>query len=220
MPKAFTDQEKELINERLLEAGHKLFAAYGLKKTTVDELASAAGISKGAFYLFYESKEALLMDVMEQAEEQFREEVMAVIEQPGPTPRARLHAVFQEAFTRWKTIPILQIFSLGDLDLLRRKIPDEKLQEHMFNDQQFIEELIARCKDAGILIKAPADQIIGLMYVLVFASIHEQDLGPGRLSDAMSLLLELVAAFCLGEVELQAQDFQNLVMSEDNESSN
>jgi AcrR family transcriptional regulator len=63
MPKAFTEQEKELIRKRLLEQGHKQFSAYGLRKTNIEELAEASGISKGAFYLFYTSKEALFMDV-------------------------------------------------------------------------------------------------------------------------------------------------------------
>ncbi|MBN2550474.1 MAG: helix-turn-helix transcriptional regulator, partial [Anaerolineales bacterium] len=58
MPKGFSDQEKEIIRARLLEQGQRLFSAHGLKKTNIDELAAAAGISKGAFYLFFASKEA------------------------------------------------------------------------------------------------------------------------------------------------------------------
>ena len=88
MPKGFTEHEKELIRKRLLEQGYKQFSAYGLKKTNVEELAEASGISKGAFYLFYESKEALFMDVIELAEERFRQEILAAIDLPGPSPRA------------------------------------------------------------------------------------------------------------------------------------
>ena len=100
MPKAFTQQEKEWIGERLLEQGYKQFSAHGLKKTTIEELAEAAGISKGAFYLFYESKEALFMDVAEQAEKRFRQEVLAAIDMPGPSPRARLFSVLKKAYMR------------------------------------------------------------------------------------------------------------------------
>ena len=73
MPRAFSEQEKELIRKRLLEQGHRQFSAYGLRKTNIEELAEAAGISKGAFYLFYASKEAIFMDVVEQVEERFRQ---------------------------------------------------------------------------------------------------------------------------------------------------
>ena len=73
MPKAFTERDKELIRARLIQAGDKQFSAYGLKKTNIDALARAARISKGAFYLFYDSKEALFMDVAEVVEQQEQE---------------------------------------------------------------------------------------------------------------------------------------------------
>ena len=65
MPRAFTEHERTVIGKRLLQQGYRQFSAYGLAKTNVEEIAKAAGISKGAFYIFYESKEALFMDVIE-----------------------------------------------------------------------------------------------------------------------------------------------------------
>ncbi|RPI58224.1 MAG: TetR/AcrR family transcriptional regulator [Chloroflexi bacterium] len=203
MPKAFTEYEKDLIGARLLDQGYKLFSAYGLKKTGVGELAAAAGISKGAFYNFYESKEALFMDVVELAEQRFRQDVLAAIDLPGPSPRARLSAVLKKAFTTFKAIPILQILTSSDYDLLRRRVSPARLQEHLASDRTFIEELVARCRQAGIPIQASAEEIGGLFYALVLTVLHEEDLGPNALGGAVDRLLELVAAFCLGEVQLQ-----------------
>jgi AcrR family transcriptional regulator len=204
MPKAFSEQEKLIITERLIDRGGKLFATHGLKKTNVDELAAAAGISKGAFYIFYESKEALFMDVTERAEQQFRQVILASIDEPGPTPRARLLSVLRKAFTLWKTIPVLQVFTTIDFDLLAQRLPAEKLQEHMSNDQAFVQELVQRCREAGIPIQAPIEQISSLLYILVFAELHQDDLGPDRLAEGIEVLLELVAAFCLGEIQLES----------------
>jgi AcrR family transcriptional regulator len=204
MPKAFTEQEKDLIRERLLEQGTALFASYGLKKTSVEELAVAVGISKAAFYLFYPSKEALFIDVVELAEAHFRQEVLAQIDLPGSSPRARLVAVFKKAFSLWRTIPLLRVFTRDDYNLLFRKLPQEIVQEHLSHDQEFIYTLISRCQTAGISIKAPPEQIGGLMYALFFTSLHEDDLGPDSIGGTIDILLELVAAFCLGEVDLQA----------------
>ncbi len=111
MPKGFSEREKELIRTRLVEEGYRQFSAYGLRKTNVEELARAARISKGAFYLFYESKEALFMDAAELAEQRFRQEVVATVDLPGPSPRARLLAVFRKAFDLLHTIPLLQLFT-------------------------------------------------------------------------------------------------------------
>jgi AcrR family transcriptional regulator len=202
MPRAFTEQEKEIIGARLLEQGGKQFAAHGLRKTNVEELAQAAGISKGAFYLFYESKEALFMDVAEQAEGFFRREMLAAIDRPGPSPRARLVAVFKEAISLFKTIPLLQIFSGRDYDLLFGRLPAEKLQEHLASDLVFIETLITRCREAGIPIRAGTEELSGLLYALVLAILHEDDFGPSAFRGTLDLLLELTAAYCLGEVKV------------------
>jgi AcrR family transcriptional regulator len=206
MPKAFTQQEKDWISRRLLEQGYKQFSAYGLKKTNIEELADAAGISKGAFYLFYDSKESLFMDVAEEAEKRFRQEVLAVIDLPGPSPRARLTAALQKAFTLWKEIPILRFFTRSDYDLIIRRVSPEMVQEHLRSDRVFIDEFISRCQKAGIPIQAQADQINGLLYALFLTSMHEDDFGPNNFSGTIDLLVELVAAFCLGEVVSQANN--------------
>jgi len=211
MPKAFTEHENELIGKRLLEQGYKLFSVYGLKKTNIDEIAKAVGISKGAFYKFYESKEALFMDVIEQVEIRVRKEILVVIDLPGPTPRARLLAILKKAFTLFKTIPILQFFTGSDYELLFRRIPAEKLQEHLASDKVFLDELIAHCKSAGIPMRAEPEQIIGLLYPLVLSILHENDLGLDNYSSGIDILLELVAAFCLGEVMMQSQKPGSLV---------
>lgn len=204
MPKAFTDHEKKIIRERLLEQGTRLFSAYGLKKTNIEELAQAAGISKGAFYIFYESKEALFMDVVELAEVRFRQEILRAIDLPGPSPRGRLYAVLKQAFTLWKTIPLLQFFTRGDYDLLLRRVPAETVQEHLSNDRAFIEELVRRCQKEGIPIQAPVEQVRGLLYALFLTSLHSDDFGVDNMMGSFDLLVELVAAYCLGEVDLMS----------------
>ena len=201
MPKAFTEHEKELIRRRLIKEGYKQFSAHGLKKTNVEELARAVRISKGAFYLFYESKESLFMDVAELAEQRFRQEVITAIDLPGPSPRARLLTVFKTAFALFKTIPILQFFSGSDYDLLFRRVPEEKLKEHLANDQVFFSELVSRCQEAGIPIKRRPKEIGRLLYPLILGMMHEDDLGLESLEGGIDLLLELIAAYCLGEVQ-------------------
>jgi AcrR family transcriptional regulator len=203
LPKGFTEHEKELIRKRLLKEGYRQFSTYGLKKTNIEELAKAAKISKGAFYLFYESKEALFMDVAEVAEQRYRQELLATIDLPGPSPRARLQAVFKKAFALLKTIPVLQFFTGSDFDLLFRKIPAEKLQEHLASDQMFFGELVTQCQNAGIPIRVQPEEISRLLYPLVLASLHEDDLNLDNFNGSIDLLLELIAAFCLGEVEIQ-----------------
>lgn len=200
MPKGFTDQEKELIRARLLEHGRKTFATFGLRKTNIEDLTRAIGISKGAFYLFYDSKEALFMDVIEAAEHEFRLQIFKEIERPGPSPRARLKHIFQTAFSIWKSYPILKQVTQAEYALLLQKMPAEKVREHLQSDRAFIEKLIQRCQQTGILMVAGGDQLAGLMNAVFFVSLHEDDFGPGAYPGTIDLLLDLIAAYCVGEI--------------------
>ena len=64
MPRAFKEDEKEKIHAKLLKAGRSCFLRYGLKKTTIEDVVQPAGIAKSSFYLFFESKEALYVEVI------------------------------------------------------------------------------------------------------------------------------------------------------------
>lgn len=202
MPKAFSEQERQIIQQRLLDQGYKLFSTYGLKKTNVEELARAAGISKGAYYAFYPSKEALFMDVVEEAETRLRQEILAAVEQPGPTPRTRLTRVFLQAFAVLETLPVLKSLTGGDFDLLFRRVPPEMLQEHLGSDQVFITALIARCREAGIDIRLQPEQLVGVLYPLVLAAVRDDDPLISGFPGSLDVLLELVAAYSLGEIEI------------------
>lgn len=48
----------------LIEAGMKLFADKGYHMTSIDEIASEAGVSKGAFYLHFHSKKDFIMTAL------------------------------------------------------------------------------------------------------------------------------------------------------------
>ncbi len=222
MPKAFSDHEKKMIGERLLDQGELLFSKHGIGKTTVEELARSVGISKAAFYIFYESKESLFMDVVERAENHYRQELLALIGQPGPSPRARLKALFTKAFTMFGSMPILHYFTTSEYDLLFRRVPEEKLREHLASDQRFMNLLVEDCQKAGIPIRIPAEEMSSLMYLLLFSILHQNDFGQGNLAAPIDTLLELIAAYCLGEVEIQSKKRRvptiDFMKGEENES--
>ena len=204
MPKGFSEHEKALIQQRLLTEGYKQFSAYGLKKTTVEELAVAAGISKGAFYLFYASKEALFMEVIEETtEKRFRQELLAAVDLPGASPRARLLALLRKAFAIFKAVPMLRFFTGSDYDVLLRRIPAEQLTRHVANDRQFFDILIKACRATGIPVQAPADQLSAILFALALGVMHEDTWSADNFGGAIDVLLELVAAYCLGEIVLQ-----------------
>lgn len=62
---AFSDYESKQIRTALLREARKCGATIGVRKTSVEQLTEAAGISKGSFYKFFDSKELLFFSVLE-----------------------------------------------------------------------------------------------------------------------------------------------------------
>jgi len=50
----------EKTKQKLFEAAALLFSKYDIDKVTVDTIVEAAGVAKGTFYLYFESKDALI----------------------------------------------------------------------------------------------------------------------------------------------------------------
>ena len=58
-------QRGEETRTRILGASLKLFANYGFNAASVDNICTDAGISKGAFYHHFPSKQAVFLDLLE-----------------------------------------------------------------------------------------------------------------------------------------------------------
>lgn len=52
------------VQQRILDKAEELFLKFGITKVTVDEIATELGISKKTLYKYFDSKEALLQEVM------------------------------------------------------------------------------------------------------------------------------------------------------------
>ncbi len=58
-------QRSEETRSRILESALKLFSKRGYNKASVDDICAEAGISKGAFYHHFESKQALFLALLD-----------------------------------------------------------------------------------------------------------------------------------------------------------
>ena len=116
MPRGFTDQERATIQSALLSHGRALMEAHGLRKISVEELTAAAGISKGAFYLFFASKEELFFEVLQQYEAEVRARLLATIDAEGATGPARFRAMLHEVLALWQAKKKAVLFITHDLD--------------------------------------------------------------------------------------------------------
>jgi AcrR family transcriptional regulator len=84
-------KEKDLV---IINEAMKLFALKGYSSTSIQEIASKSGISKGAFYLHFKSKDALLLAILNHYYERLKKEVFS-LEKKSLHPREK----FQKQLT-------------------------------------------------------------------------------------------------------------------------
>ncbi len=157
----FTEQEKEIINSKLLIEGEKLFALHGLKKVTVDDLVAAVNISKGSFYAFYPSKEHLYVEI----NFRLQKELFTSIETTIKKKKYKNHGdlakdVIMLSLTGVITSPILSQIDLSLMDYLQRKISSDIFENHMYSDIRILEIL----EGLGVVFLVPHTVIIKSLY--------------------------------------------------------
>src|SRR5580765_6123816 len=81
---------------QILDAARQSFVKRGVAATTVDAVAKAAGVAKGTVYLYFDSKDAILRDILTKDLQEFRDCTVSAIRGAGPQA-ARVEAYFRAA---------------------------------------------------------------------------------------------------------------------------
>ena len=197
MPKAFSEHEKDILRAQMRQKGKRLFEKQGLKKTSVDELTQAVGVSKGAFYLLYESKEELFLEILEDLEIDFRSRIFDFTVSSQEDARKLLGKLLKSAFLTWDEYPLLKNFGMAEYEYLARKLPAKRIQAHINHDNEFVSDFIKGIKREGIAVKASPRVISNLMKSLFFVSLHRDDLDINAYAESMEILADLVARYII-----------------------
>ena len=154
--------------------GKDAFARRGVRGTTVDELAWAAAISKGAFYRFFDSKESLLLALLDDYEITMQAEIVeAVRREPGRgidvLIDSALHAIGHNPL-----LPVL-MSEEGLQVSIPARLPSGR---RCWNgDVRLVEWVLAVLQEAGITLTVSDRVLLGLLRSLVFVGRHRPDIG-------------------------------------------
>jgi AcrR family transcriptional regulator len=75
----------------IMEAATRLFVAHGYHGTSISTIAKAAGLTKGALYAHFASKEALLLSLMLKFEKEYLDQLVKEMIRRTGTARDKLH---------------------------------------------------------------------------------------------------------------------------------
>jgi len=199
MPKAFSEHEKEIIRAQMRENGKDLFEKQGLKKTSVDELAEVAGISKGAFYLFFESKEELFLEILEQLEQEIQTKILEFTIKPKANNRKNVGDLLRTFLLTRDTYPLLKNFGKSEFEYLLRKVPSEWAVKHANKDEEFISHFIQKIEQEGIVVQSSPRVVSNLIKTLFFVGLYLEELGQDAYQETLDVMINLVAGYIVGE---------------------
>ena len=194
MPAGFTGEEKERIRGVLLESGQRLFAAQGVRKTSLGELVAPAGIAKSTFYLFFDSKEALYLALMAREAGEVRRRVIDRGLLAGGDARDGLRRFLHATLEEFTVNPLWRrlIAHPEEMDAVARRITPDEAARIPDNPAAALAAFLA--DHAGDLVDADPAVITGVLQAVLLVPLHADRLGdPAHYPRVVDLLVDIVA---------------------------
>lgn len=197
-------QRREARDE-LLSAALRVFAEHGYRDASVDQIAAAAGYSKGALYWHFASKEEVLFALLDERIDAPTRELVALLESAPPERDMSVEA--SREFTR-------RLTSQRDAVLVEREywtlaIRDPELRARYAERQQELRDALARGLEARARhlgtgeIPMPAEDVARIVMSVMGGLSVDELVEPGSVRP--ELLAETLALIYAGLVARAAQ---------------
>ena len=187
MATAFTTEEKEVIRKKLHKVAKECLQRYGVKKTTVDQMAAMVDISKGSFYNFYSSKEMLFFMVLEE----YQIDVMnRLTEQLGMETKIdtnRLVQLLYDFYQDFRYSFMYTIFKNHEMELLVRKLPKEVITNHHMIDDRMVKEIVSRI---NIRENVSLEIVSALFRTIAMTILHIEEIGEKQFDTTLKLVIK------------------------------
>jgi len=173
----FSDEKRAYIRSELLETGRELFARYGLKKTTISDLTDPVGIANGTFYQFFDSKEALYLELLEAEGEDLAERFISESFERYEQPEAAIEAFILAVMDEIETNPLIhQLVVEDELERLRDEFSDERIQNEQQRDIGYYLPYIEVWYEQG-QVQGPSPEVVAhAIRSVTFLTLHEEDI--------------------------------------------
>lgn len=182
----------------LLDAVDRLLGRYGYGKMSIADVAHEAGIGKGTVYLFFPSKEELVLSAIDRIAERLLAEARAIADRPGPVIarlrrclRLRVMARFDGAQTHTP--------SLDELLAALRPALLQRRGGHFQREARLLEGLLVEGRRRGELsfvgARATAEALVTATNALLPYSLSLRELGQRRVIETRAIrVIDLLIA--------------------------
>ncbi|GAA4942757.1 TetR/AcrR family transcriptional regulator [Streptomonospora halophila] len=197
MPPAFSAEEKARIKGVLLESGRRLFTTRGLRKTSLEDLVAPAEIAKSSFYQFFDSKEALYLELMTDRMTEVRGATVDDALLSAPDTREGLRRFLHATVTVLTTDPLYSRLMTHpeEMEAVARRHDPESVTGVPGNPVTALFSFVDEKRGEGALVGADPAVIVGVLQAVLLLPMHAGRLAsPERYPEVLDLLVDIVAA--------------------------
>ncbi|KJQ60027.1 TetR/AcrR family transcriptional regulator [Streptococcus cristatus] len=187
MATAFTTEEKEVIRKKLHKVAKECLQRYGVKKTTVDQMAALADISKGSFYNFYSSKEILFFTVLEEYQIDVMNRLTEQLGMETTIDTNRLVQLLYDFYQDFRYSFMYTIFKNHEMELLIRRLPKEVVTNHHLIDDRMVKKIVSRI---NIRENISVEIVSALFRTIAMTILHIEEIGEKQFDTTLKLVIQ------------------------------
>ena len=187
MATAFTTEEKEVIRKKLHKVAKECLQRYGVKKTTVDQMAAMVDISKGSFYNFYSSKEMLFFTVLEEYQIDVMNRLTEQLDMEAKIDTSRLVELLYDFYQGFRYSFMYTIFKNHEMELLLRKLPKEAITNHHLIDDRMVKKIVSRI---NIKENVSVEIVSALFRTIAMTILHIEEIGEEQFDIALKFVIQ------------------------------
>lgn len=187
MATAFTSEEKEVIRKKLHKVAKECLQRYGVKKTTVDQMAAMVDISKGSFYNFYSSKEMLFFAVLEEYQIDVMNRLTEQLDMETKIDTNRLVELLYDFYQDFRYSFMYTIFKNNEMELLIRKLPKEAITNHHLIDDRMVKKIVSRI---NIRENVSVEIVSALFRTIAMTILHIEEIGEEQFDTTLKLVIQ------------------------------
>ena len=177
--------KRERTRARLIEAAAEVIAERGFHRTTLDEVARRAGMTKGAIYGNFESKENLFLAV-----NAAKARRPAIDFEPGQDLRTQLRRLGEAVVAQ---APQAQMHAVLTVDFELYALTNVEMRQRLYDAYQERRRLAVASMTAAIdptKLPLSPEQFAIVLYALMGGLLHQRFVTPTQVTDEL-----IIAAF-------------------------
>jgi len=185
MAKSFSEHERGLIRQNLIDACQECWSRYGYQKTGIRELTDMANISAGAFYQFFDSKEMLFVATADEYQkglvQLFHDNMQKRPDKHGVSIGAKA-IVSAMADMPWMTS------MWEEWPVIARKLPAGYIEQDFKGDIVRIEEIVHQYN----LVPTRDIESVTQVFDILMASVTRPNFMPGDTRESVDFIIDAV----------------------------